>query len=402
MTAIKNATTFWDNPYLFVMLGPQCNMACRHCSQIPYKKAEQIKDEISDDTMQLIDSYIRYYQNRTGEFKNALIAFWGGEALLHWDTIKTIVKHFTEKYNMWHTDGKVMFAISSNGLLVTDEVVDFCNKYNVQFNLSFDTPYPFAVRGYISEEQVYKTMKMKNLCVLGSLNAINCDLYAALCCMRAKFNTVYRLFFNFQLLYTSELPQDILAFDFAKVRKGLKMCRIAIQLGDKFFGESVWPLLRNMKYPELRVFTLDKYNLRHCVPGARYLTITLDGKVVRCHNDARIVLGDMNESLDDLFAKGLTICQKMQGKLQTEKCRTCEHNDLCPGGCMMGMRNKDGTYRACDLYTKPIFTILKEEMLQLSKPLTEEDKLWYYENKPAYDKLAEDYKNGVYYENRSV
>ena len=403
MTAIKDCKNFKDNSYLFLMLGPQCNMFCRHCSQMPYKVCKDfIKgDVMSEDVRQLIGSYITYYQNRQGKFKPALICFWGGEALLHWDFIKETVKYFTYKYNMLN-NVNVSFCIPSNGLLVSEEMVEFCNEYRVQFNLSFDAPYPFAVRGFIPEETIARIKKMKHLCVLGSLNALNCDLYAALRCMYEKFNTVaYQMFFNFQLLYTFEMPKDIAQFDFEKIKKGIKMCRIAIQCGNPWYGEAIFPLIESMKNPTLRNFQ-HTYHLRHCVAGFKYLAVTLDGRMVRCHNDASIQIGTVNESLEDIFKHALEISYKIQGKNQTEKCSKCEHNDICPGGCMMGVKDKDDCYKACDMYIRPIFKILKEEIVKLGYDLTEDDKEWYNKNRLEYEQLAKDYASGKYYNNKNL
>lgn len=396
MVALKDSKDFRDNSYLFLMVGPQCNMWCRHCSQMPYKPCKGfLSDEVSDDVMTLIGNYIEYYQNRKGDFKKALISFWGGESLLHWPLIRKVVPYFTEKYHMLD-NLNVTFCLPSNGLLVTDEVVDFCNRYRVQLNLSFDAPYPFAVRGYVPEGTVERIKKIKNLCVLGSLNALNCDLYAALRCMREKFEeSAYQIFFNFQLLYTFDMPEDISGFDFGKVRDGVRMCRIAIQKGDGWYGQAIMPLVESVFRPELREFQR-KYHLRHCVPGKRYLAVTLDGKVVRCHNDASLQCGTVDDSLDGIFKRSIDICYGLQGKAQTEKCASCEHIDVCPGGCMMGVKDGNGYYKACDMYIKKIYSVLKEEVLALNGPLSETDEKWFNDRLPFYDALVKDYAEGKY------
>ena len=394
MTALKIAKDFRNNPYLFLMLGPACNMVCRHCSQNPYK-GTFIKDNVSDEVKELIGSYIEYYQAQPERKRPAMILFWGGEALIHWFTIKEIIDEFTDKYDMRHNN-QVVFCIASNGLLLTDEMVEYFNENNVQFNFSFDAPYPYAVRGKVPEETIERIKKLKHLVVLSSLNAINCDAFAVLSCMRRKFGGyAIRMFFNFQLLYTSDFSKDIVDFDFDKVRKGLRMCRIAFQMGDRYFGQLFYTLLKIKRHPEEKAFTFNT-GLRYCVPGHRYLTVMLDGKVVRCHNDARIQIGTVNDSLDEISQKGLEICSKLQGDKQIAKCKECEHFDICPGGCMMGIRNPDGTYKACDLYIKQIYQILKEEAMWLSTPLSEEDKKWYNENLPVYIKQSIDYSNGIY------
>lgn len=403
---LKDATDFWDNPCLYIMLGPACNMICRHCSQMPYKKFHQFDDEVSEDVKDLIGNYIQYYQKyyqkkRNQMSKAAMISFWGGEALLHWKVMKSIIEEFTIKYDMKNNPA-VIFCIASNGLGITDEMVEFINKYNVQFNFSFDAPYPYAARGFVPETTIDRLLKIKKVCVLGSFNALNCDLYAALNCMRAKFEgKAYRFFMNFQLLYTSELPDDLLDFNFDKIRDGIKMCRIAIQLGDKYFGEAIYPLVKPIKFPEERKLMLES-GMRHCVPGKRYLTVDLKGNVVRCHNDGSTKIGTVYDSLEEIHRRGYDICSKLEGKKQIEKCFSCEHRDVCPGGCFMGLKTADGYFRSCEMYTKPMYSIVKEELSYLSQPLSEEDRKWFYERKPAYDKLAEEYANGIYYNNMSI
>ena len=396
MVALKDTKDFGNNPYLYLMLGPACNMCCRHCSQIPYKPHVRfIDDNISEDMLSLLDNYIQYYQNKTGVFKKAFISFWGGEALLHWNLIKKIVPYFTEKYNMIKNDN-VTFLVASNGLLLTDEMVDFFNQYRVQFDFSYDAPYPFAVRGYVSEEIIDRVKKIKRLCVLSSMNALNCDLYAGLRCLKEKFGqNVYKIFFNFQLLYTFVMANDISSFDFEKVRKGIKMCRIAIQMGHMEYGRALFPLVKNIMEPDVES-NMVRYNMRHCVPATRYLCVTLDGKVVRCHNDDSDVVGTIYDSLSTIFKNGLEMCFEKQGYNQTEKCRVCEHRDICPGGCFASVRDENNCYQSCDMYVKPIFSILKEEVLRLSEPLTEADKDWYESNLPEYNELVSNYVKGKY------
>ena len=58
------------------------------------------------------------------------INFFGGEPLLKFNDI---IKPLVEKYNE-----KVYFNITTNGILLDEDIVDFFYKYNVGILLSFD------------------------------------------------------------------------------------------------------------------------------------------------------------------------------------------------------------------------------------------------------------------------
>ncbi len=106
---------------LQVITTSTCNLGCRYC---------YTHDDHSNITLDNFDvQFSKICENTNESFK---ISFFGGEPLLNFDVIRNIVL----KYNLHkNIDG---FGISTNGLLITQEIVDFIKKYKINFSFSMD------------------------------------------------------------------------------------------------------------------------------------------------------------------------------------------------------------------------------------------------------------------------
>ena len=108
--------------------------------------------ELSKDVINFLYEWVALTPN----IKSKRIYFWGGEPLLYWNTIKKTILLF-EKINIY----PITYVIFSNGLLLNDEIADFCNNHNIVFKMSYDAPNPLAVRNNIpSEENIKSFLKI--------------------------------------------------------------------------------------------------------------------------------------------------------------------------------------------------------------------------------------------------
>ncbi len=108
-----------------------CNLNCSYCfaSQGKYRGERAL---MSFETgKQAIDFLI---QNSSGH-KNLDIDFFGGEPLMNWDVVKQLVAYGREQEKLH--DKHIRFTLTTNGVLLTDEVTEFCNRemYNVVLSL---------------------------------------------------------------------------------------------------------------------------------------------------------------------------------------------------------------------------------------------------------------------------
>ena len=191
---------------VFLLLGPSCNMSCRHCSQTPIKNTYNLKpnSELSKDVINFLYEWITLTPN----IKNKRIYFWGGEPLLYWNTIKKTILLF-EKINIY----PITYVIFSNGLLLNDEIAEFCNNHNIVFKMSYDAPNPLAVRNNIpSEENIKSFLKINKRNINFVYNAINHNISEAFNMLEQKFPETYISMGLINVL-TSSIPLDVYDFN---------------------------------------------------------------------------------------------------------------------------------------------------------------------------------------------
>jgi uncharacterized protein len=108
-------------------LTVECNLRCTYCFKEKWN--EHMEEHIAFDT-------IVWFLHASGDVKDLHVSFMGGEPLLRFKLIKKLVP-FAKRRAAQH--GKTInFGMTTNGTLVTDEVVDFWTKWNLGFHTSID------------------------------------------------------------------------------------------------------------------------------------------------------------------------------------------------------------------------------------------------------------------------
>ena len=358
-----------------LLLGQSCNMQCRHCFQIPSRShCVTIKYDILDKVQVFLDSFIEYHiRNKTGigksdEYKPKIM-FWGGEPLLHWDFIKDFIIKAHEKFGKLREQGFVFFMVS-NGLLLTQDKVDFLNQYGICFNFSYEAPYPFAIRGYVSDDICKLVNKIKHSEVLCTcFSKYNCDPLLAYRCLKAKFPNVKQVSVNMRIIKSFAFPNDIMDYNWDIIRKNFSKLRIAAKLGDKFALYCFRKLFLGlrMKSPDRQ-----SYRVLDCVHKVSGLSVSLDGKCSLCGN-----LDNFNCTVDNTIEELLSYAIKISEALESMECNFCRHSDICYKHCMLDMKDKDGNFVTCKLFWQKFYDIVKEQLLKLANPLDDSEIDWY-------------------------
>lgn len=102
-----------------------CNFNCSYC----YKKK---KDGNLDYSLakKALSFFVPFFT------KKYFLGFYGGEPLICFDLIKSIV-HFTKNKNE-QFNKRAKYSITTNGSLITDDILEFLNKHKFHIELSFD------------------------------------------------------------------------------------------------------------------------------------------------------------------------------------------------------------------------------------------------------------------------
>ena len=127
---------FKDRPVvvkaLCLHIAHDCNLACRYCFAEEgeyHGHRELMSFEVGK---QALDFLIAHSGNRV----NLEVDFFGGEPLMNWDVVKQLVvygRSVEKEHNK-----KFRFTLTTNGVLLNDEVMEFCNREMSNVVLSID------------------------------------------------------------------------------------------------------------------------------------------------------------------------------------------------------------------------------------------------------------------------
>lgn len=113
-----------SNAYLIVT--HRCNLACRYCF---------VHQDPSDMPLQVAIDAVDFLANNNPNIKEHRIFFFGGEPLLRFhDLMLPVMEYANRKY----PDRKFHFNMTTNGVLMTDEVIEAIHKYNIGVLTSID------------------------------------------------------------------------------------------------------------------------------------------------------------------------------------------------------------------------------------------------------------------------
>ncbi|MDQ1350202.1 MAG: Radical protein [Acidobacteriota bacterium] len=112
---------------LTFIVTDDCNYNCSYCFQKKEKKT------ISHETIRAaVDFFYPFLDSK----HRIQIGFYGGEPLLAFDKIKYAVLLLLEKNKKGNKD--IEFTLTTNGSLLTDEMIEFFNEHLFALQLSFD------------------------------------------------------------------------------------------------------------------------------------------------------------------------------------------------------------------------------------------------------------------------
>ena len=109
-----------------------CNLNCAYCfaSQGRYHGERAVMTPAVG--RQALDFLIAH----SGGRRNLEVDFFGGEPLMNWETVKELVRYARSREV--ETGKHFRFTLTTNGLLIDDDVIDFCNKEMHNVVLSLD------------------------------------------------------------------------------------------------------------------------------------------------------------------------------------------------------------------------------------------------------------------------
>ena len=336
-----------------------CNLNCSYCfaSQGKYQGDRAL---MSFETGKAaLDFLIKNSGNR----HNLEVDFFGGEPLMNWDVVKELVKYarsVEKKYNK-----NFRFTLTTNGVLVDDEVIEFCNKEMSNVVLSLD-----------GRQEIHDTFRV-NYEGKGSYNTVvpkfqefvkrrnNKDYY-----IRGTF-THNNMDFTNDIFHMADLGFTELSMEPVVCPPDDPYALTENDLSKLFEQYEILACEMIKRKKQGNGFTFYHYMLdlkngpciykriSGCGSGTEYMAVTPWGDLYPCHQ----FVGDEKYKLGDIYS-GITN-KELQDKFREcnaysrEDCKNCWAKLYCAGGCAANSYHATGDITGiykygCELFKKRI------------------------------------------------
>ena len=316
-----------------LLISQDCNMRCKYCFASTGDYGQGRKLMSVETGKKALDFLIEKSEDR----KFLEVDFFGGEPMMNYEAVKEIVKYGREREK---ETGKVFrFTITTNGIIMNDEQLEFINKEMKNVVLSID-----------GRKEVHDRMRpTANGKGTYDLIADNFKRFAAVrgdkeYYVRGTY-TKYNLDFSEDIMHLYEMGFDQISVE--PVMADPKE-PYAITEGDltKIFKEyeilahKISEILNSGKFINFFHFMIDLNQgpcaikrLRGCGSGNEYIAISPEGDIYPCHqfvgiekfNMGNIHKGTFDLDIKDEFAKAHVYSKP--------ECKKCWAKFYCSGGC---------------------------------------------------------------------
>ena len=334
-----------------------CNLNCAYCfaSQGKYHGERAIMSfEVGKQALDFLIA-------NSGTRRNLEVDFFGGEPLMNWDVVKELVAYARTQEKIHNKNFR--FTLTTNGMLIDDDVIEFANKEMSNVVLSLDgrkeihdlTRVDYAGNG--SYEKIVPKFK-KLVDARGGK-----DYY-----MRGTF-THANPDFTKDLFHMTDLGFTELSMEPVVCAPNDPAALTAEDL--EIVKEQYEILAKEMikRKKEGRGFTFYHYmidltggpcvykRISGCGSGTEYMAVTPWGDLYPCHQ----FVGEEDYKLGDVW-NGVTnnhVREEFRGcnAYSREECKDCWAKLYCSGGCAANAFHASGSIRGiyepgCELFRK--------------------------------------------------
>ena len=117
---------------LCLHIAHDCTLACRYC----FAEEGEYHGRRALMSYEVGKKALDFLIANSGSRRNLEVDFFGGEPLMNWQVVKDLVKYGREQEKIHNKNFR--FTLTTNGVLLNDEVMEFCNKEMANVVLSVD------------------------------------------------------------------------------------------------------------------------------------------------------------------------------------------------------------------------------------------------------------------------
>ena len=355
---------------LCLHIAHDCNLACKYC----FAEEGEYHGRRALMSFEVGKKALDFLVANSGNRVNLEVDFFGGEPLMNWQVVKDLVNYgrSIEAAN----NKKFRFTLTTNGVLLNDEILEFANKEMANVVLSIDGRKEVhdRMRPFRGGQGSYDLIVPKFQKVAESRNQTNYYV-------RGTF-THHNLDFSEDVLHLADLgfkqisvepvvaqPTD----DYAITEEDLPKLR---EEHDKLAAEMIKRRREGRPFNFFH-FMIDleggpcvAKRLSGCGSGTEYLAVTPWGDFYPCHQfvgNEKFLMGNVDEGITRTDLQDQFKCCNVYAK---EKCKKCFAKFYCSGGCAANSYNFHGNINdaydvGCELERKRVECAIMLKAMQM-------------------------------------
>ena len=359
---------------LCLHIAHDCNLACQYC----FAEEGEYHGRRALMSFEVGKKALDFLIANSGSRRNLEVDFFGGEPLMNWQVVKDLVRYGREQEKIHNKNFR--FTLTTNGVLLNDEVMEFCNREMGNVVLSMDgrkevhdkmRPFRNGKGSYdliVPKFQKFaESRDQQRYYVRGTFTHHNLDFsedvlhYADLGFKQVSMEPVVAPPEADYAIREEDVPKiceeyDKLAKEMIKREKegrGFNFFHFMIDLSG---GPCVYKRLSG------------------CGSGTEYLAVTPWGDFYPCHQfvgNEKFLLGNVDTGIVNTEIQDEFKCCNVYAK---EKCQKCFVRFYCSGGCAANSYNFHGSINdaydiGCELERKRV-----ECAIMIKAALADEEK----------------------------
>lgn len=319
---------------LCIHIAHDCNLACKYC----FAEEGEYHGRRALMSYEVGKKALDFLIANSGNRRNLEVDFFGGEPLMNWQVVKDLVAYGREQEKLH--DKHFRFTLTTNGVLLNDEVQEFVNKEmdNVVLSLDGRKEVNDRMRPFRNGKGSYDLIvpKFQKLAdsrdqekyyIRGTFTRDNLDFsndvlhFADLGFEQISIEPVVGEDSDFYSIKKEDLPQIFEEYD--------KLAKVMIEREKSGKGFNFFHFMIDLDGGPCVA-----KRLSGCGSGTEYLAVTPWGDLYPCHQfvgEEDFLMGNVDDGITkpeiaDEF-RGCSVYSK-------EKCKNCFAKFYCSGGCM--------------------------------------------------------------------
>ena len=320
-----------------------CNLACRYC----FAEEGEYHGRRAMMSYEVGKKALDFLIANSGSRRNLEVDFFGGEPLMNWQVVKDLVAYGREQEKKFNKHFR--FTVTTNGVLLNDEIQDFINKEMDNVVMSLDgrkeindkmRPFRNGTGSYDlivpKFQKLADSRNQERYYIRGTFTRNNLDFsndilhYADLGFKQMSIEPVVGDETDPYAIREEDLPQIFEEYD--------KLAKVMIEREKEGKGFNFFHFMIDLEGGPC-IYK----RLSGCGSGTEYLSVTPWGDLYPCHQfvgQDEFLMGNVDEGITKPeIADEFRSCSVYS----KDKCRNCFAKFYCSGGCMANAYNFHGT-----------------------------------------------------------